>query len=104
MEGILRVTPNELITMANEFSAKGSTISSLTAEMTNEVVGLSSIWEGDAATAYVTKFRGLDDDIQLINRMIQEHVNDLEEMANTYNQAEAANLSDIEGLSSDVIV
>ena len=104
MNGILRVTPNELITMANDFSGKGSTVSSLTSEMTNLVVGLSSIWEGDAAAAYTAKFRGLDDDIQLMNRMIQEHVTDLEQMANTYSQAESANLSEIETLSSDVIV
>ena len=104
MEGILRVTPAELISISNEFSGKGSTISSLTSEMTNQVTGLSTIWEGDAATAFVTKFRGLDDDIQLMNRMIQEHVQDLQDMANAYSQAESANLSDIEGLSSDVIV
>jgi len=104
MNGILRVTPNELITIANEFSAKGSAISALTAEMTNQVVNMSSIWEGDAATAFIAKFRGLDDDIQLMNRMIQEHVTDLQEMANTYSQAEAANLSEIESLSSDVII
>lgn len=104
MEGILRVTPNELIAIADDFSGKGSTIGSLTSEMTSLVVSLSSIWEGDAADAYVAKFRGLDDDIQLMNRMIQEHVRDLQEMANAYTQAETQNLSDIEGLSSDVII
>ena len=104
MQGILRVTPAELISVSNDFSAKGNTVSNLTSEMTNLVVGLSNVWEGEAASAYVAKFRGLDDDIQLMIRMIQEHVNDLQEMANTYQQAESANLSDIEGLSSDVIV
>lgn len=104
MEGILRVTPAELISISNDFSAKGNAISSLTAEMTNQVSSLTSAWEGEAATAYITKFRGLDDDIQLMNRMIQEHVADLQEMANTYSQAEATNLSNIETLTSDVIV
>ena len=104
MNGILRVTPNELITVANDFSTKGSTVSSLTTEMTNMVSNLSSVWEGEAATAYIAKFRGLDDDIQLMIRMIQEHVTDLQEMANTYSQAESANLNEIESLSSDVII
>ena len=63
MEGILRVTPAELISISNDFSAKGNAISSLTAEMTNQVSSLTSAWEGEAATAYITKFRGLDDDI-----------------------------------------
>lgn len=104
MNGILRVTPNELITVAGDFSTKGATVSSLTSEMTNMVTNLSNIWEGDAASAYIAKFRGLDDDIQLMIRMIQEHVTDLQEMANAYSQAENANLSEIETLSSDVII
>ncbi len=104
MEGILNVTPQELITASNEFSANGNTISSLTAEMTSQVEGLSSVWEGDAASAYIAKFRGLDDDIQLMNRMIQEHVVDLQEMASIYSQAETANIDEISELSSDVIV
>ena len=104
MNGILRVTPAQLINTASEFSAKGSQISAITTEMTNLVVGLSSIWEGEAATAYVTKFRGLDDDIQLMIRMVQEHAADLQEMANAYNQAESANLNNIESLTSDVII
>lgn len=104
MEGILKVTPQELISTASEFSGKGTVISNLTTEMTNKVTGLASVWEGDAATAYVTKFNGLEDDIQMMIRMVQEHAADLETMAENYTAAENQNLSDFESLSSDVIV
>ena len=50
MEGILRVTPAELISISNDLSAKGNAISSLTAEMTNQGSSLTSAWEGEAAT------------------------------------------------------
>lgn len=104
MDGILKVTPEQLEATSNEFSAKGTTISNLTSQMMQLVEGLGSIWEGEAATAYMGKFRQLDDDIQRMNRMIQEHVNDLNDMARVYRDAETANQDEIASLTGDVIV
>lgn len=104
MTGILKVTPEQLISTANEFQSIGTTVRNLTSEMTNIVTGLSGIWEGEAATAYVTKFNGLQDDIERLHAMITEHVTDLNEMANVYSTAENADLDEIATLSSDVII
>jgi WXG100 family type VII secretion target len=104
MQGILKVTPETLEATANEFSGKGTSVSQLTTQMTDMVVGLSSVWEGDAAAAYTTKFRQLDDDIQKMAKMIQEHANDLNEMARIYREAETANAEEASGLPGDVIV
>lgn len=104
MEGTLRVTPEQLEAAATEFSAKGTTVGNLTSQMTQVVESLSSSWEGEAATAYTTKFRQLDDDIQKMIRMIQEHSNDLNEMARVYRDAEVANADEIAELAGDVII
>ncbi len=104
MEGTIRVTPEQLKATAGEFSSKGSTISNLTNEMCQLVAGLSSVWEGDAASAYMGQFRQLEDDTQKIIRMVQEHASDLIEMADTYINAETANQEDAAGLAGDVIV
>lgn len=104
MEGIIKVSTEQLRNTANEFSGLGQQVSSLTSEMVSLVAGLSSGYEGEAAQAYINKFRGLEDDIQKINRMIQEHVTDLNDMAQRYDQAEQNNVSDAGNLSSDVIV
>ncbi len=104
MDGILRVTPEQLSATAGEFSSKASVIGNLTSEMTSKVTGLSSVWEGSAATAYINKFKGLEDDIQKMIRMVQEHAKDLEDMAANYNAAENEAESVIENLSSDVII
>lgn len=104
MTGILKVTPEQLISTANEFQSIGTTVRNLTAEMTNIVTGLSNIWEGEAATAYVAKFNGLQDDIERLHAMITEHVTDLNDMANVYSTAENTELDEIATLSSDVIV
>ncbi len=103
MEGIIRVTPEALISTAGEFSDQGSTINSLTGEMMQLVTGLSSVWEGEAATTYMTKFKGLEDDIQRIVRMVQEHASDLEEMARIYQETDKAGADEAGGLITDVI-
>ena len=104
MEGIIRVTPEQLNQTAAEFENKASTISSLTSEMTSQVTGLASAWEGEAEAAYISKFQGLEDDIQKMIRMVQEHATDLQEMARNYSSAESTNMEVISGLSSDVII
>lgn len=104
MEGILKVTPEQLISTAGEFQAKGNTIGTLTQEMMTLVTGLNSVWEGDAATAYINKFKALEDDIQRLVNMVREHADDLTEMARVYQEAEQANVEEASGLSGDVIV
>lgn len=104
MEGTLRVTPEQLEAAAGEFSEKGTTVGNLTSQMTQLVEGLTSVWEGEAATAYTTKFRQLDDDIQKMIRMVQEHSKDLNEMARVYREAESVSQEEIAGLAGDVII
>ena len=104
MEGILKVTPEKLISTSQEFSSNGDTISTLTQQMTEIVTGLSSIWQGDAASAYSAKFNQLNDDIQMLVKMVKEHSNDLQTMANKFTSTENENLDIIQSLSGDVIV
>lgn len=104
MDGIIKVSTDQLRSTASEFGTLGQKVSSLTSEMTNVVTGLASGYEGEAAQAYINKFRGLEDDIQKINRMIQEHVTDLNDMAQRYDEAEKSSVSQAGSLSSDVIV
>lgn len=58
---------------------------------------------GDGATAYITKFKGLENSIQLMVRMIQEHATDLEEMAKVYQESDKAAADEASGLVTDVI-
>lgn len=103
MQGIINVTPEQLISTSSEFSAQGNIIQQLTTEMVNTVTSLSSVWEGESARLYIQKFTGLQDDIQRMLNMVREHVADLQEMAQNYMNAENQNLEDFGSLSSDVI-
>lgn len=101
---VLRVDPQVLISTADEFQASGSQVSVLTEEMMALVTGLSSLWEGEAAAMYISKFSALEDDIQKMVKMIAEHVTDLQEMAQNYIGAETTSTEYAESLVGDVII
>lgn len=103
MEGILKVTPEKLISTSEQFSATGTQVRNITQEMITLIDSMKSTWEGDAATAYSTKFHQLEDDMEKMHRMIEEHVKDLQEMAQQYQLAETANTEAGNSLAGDVI-
>lgn len=101
--GLLKVTPEKLNQAASEFQTSGKNISSMTAEMMAIVDSLKSIWQGNAATEFSGRFSGLRDDIEKINRIIEEHVNDLNQMALEYQNAEDASIEESVKLLSDIV-
>lgn len=103
MEGIIKVTPEKLISTAEEFNTANNQVRNLTQQMIQTVDSLKSAWEGDAATAYNTKFHQLEDDMERMHSMINEHVTDLKEMARQYQTAEQANAEIGNTLAGDVI-
>ena len=72
-EGIIKVSPELLSSTAADLGGKAAQLQTLTGQMLELADGLTSAWQGEAATAYITKFHQLDDDMQKMYRMIQEH-------------------------------
>ena len=103
MDGQLLVTPEELKNTASEFSSQGSTVKSITAEMMSLVEELRSAYEGEAANAFFTRFKALQEDMNQIDAKIQEHVSDLNEMATNYQAAENTLTEQNNALQSDYI-
>lgn len=104
MEGMIKVSPDLLNRTAAEFSEEGTQLNTLTNQMIELVQSMTSTWQGEASTAFITKFKGLEDDMQRMFRMVQEHSRDLQEMAAAYASAEQQNAEIASGLSADVIV
>ena len=81
---ILKVSPDKLLSTAAELESQGSTMKTYTDQMVNLV--------------------NEQDDIARIHKMVQEHVQDLQDIARNYTEAETANQEIANSLSSDVIV
>lgn len=104
MTGTIKVDTAKLRSTAGSLQGTGNQIKSLTGQMTSLVNALSgSVWEGDAAAAYRKKFAALQDDMNRMASMINEHVKDLGEMAAEYDKAESENRSATGGFSENII-
>lgn len=88
MEATLLVTPEQLQSTASNFSAKATQVKALHDSMIQKIQSLNGSWTGTAADAYTTKFNNLQTSMDTIFRMIQEHVSDLNAIAEQYTTAE----------------
>lgn len=104
MEGILKVTPEKLVQVSGEFATLGNQMKSLTGEMLSLVKGMGSSWQGEAAAVYGSRFDSLTPDMEKLYRMIQEHAQDLQEMARQYQNAESGNTDKGNSMRSNIIV
>jgi WXG100 family type VII secretion target len=105
MTGTLKVDTAKLRSTASSFQGTGNSMKSTTGQMMTLVSSLTgSVWSGDAATAYTGKFNQLKSDIDRMLKMVNEHVTDLNQMAQGYESAEAENRSSAQALSGSVIV
>ena len=88
MEGILKVSPEELQVAAEEFGNRGNKIAILMNEMINMVDSIGGHWQGEASLTYTTKFKNLQTDINKMNGIIQSHVEELKTMSEHYQKVE----------------
>lgn len=104
MNGILKVTPEKLISTSGELESQGSQMKNCANGMValvNEISG--DLWSGEAAMAFKTKFAGLQADIDALHRLVEEHVQDLQEMAANYSAAENENQEMASALANQVL-
>lgn len=100
----LKVSTAKLRSTANAFNSTGSQVRNITNQMMTLVNALNgSAWSGDAANAYKQKFSQLHDDINKMASMINEHVTDLNNIAQEFDRAESSNVNTSNALSGDVI-
>ena len=103
MANMIKVETSKLRATASNLSSTSSQIKNATNAMTQAINQLTgSVWSGEAASAYVSKFSGLNDEITKIDKMIQEHIKDLNDMAAEYDRAESENRQTASSLSSDL--
>lgn len=102
--GSFIVTPDQLNTMAGSFGQAAGNVSTTTNNMLEIVRSLGGNWRGDASTTYLRKFNALADDMARMHKMMQEHSNDLQEMAKNYMQGEETVQTSANTLREDVVI
>ncbi len=98
MTGTLRVTPEKLISTAQSFSSSAGTVQNLTGSMLSTVDSLNGTWAGE-----YNKAHGLQESMNKMIKMINEHSTDLQAMAQVYQEAERTAQEAAAALQTDVI-
>ena len=92
----IRVTPETLTQKAGELHTNAAEIRLLAANMTQKALELTGrIWTGEARSAYMTRIRTLQDNIDEYTPLVQKHAANLRAMADRYkaSETEAGELS-----------
>lgn len=104
MNGMIKVTPERLMTAAQSFATQSAKLNDTTEGMLELVSGMNCFWQGEASQAFTNRFSMLRDDMCSMYRMVQEHARDLEQMAENYRETEERNEAEVQDLSADVII
>lgn len=85
---------------ASSFKTVANSIKTFTGEMTAEIDGMKSFWEGESAEVTVAKFKGLSDNFEGIYNTIVSYANFLEQAAEAYDKAESSNVQGAQNQTS----
>ncbi len=97
------VGTDQILVAVNRIEESMEVADKLTQQMLEEVRDLASIWEGDAASAYISKFNMEEDDINKMISIFREDMDILRRMADLYVQAENDNQAEIQALKDCVL-
>lgn len=103
IEGNILVTPEALQQKSQTFRSMAVQVKALHDDMIQRVNSTASAWEGNTGDAFRSKFAALQSAMDTINRMIMEHSTDLEQMAQTYMDAESQASSLVDALPASAL-
>lgn len=99
---VIKVDYADLDKAATDFSARLGEVKKITGNMMKAINDAGSTWTGEASAKYIGKFNNLQDDMDKMHRMLQEHIDDLKNMSKQYKSAEDQNEQLASKLKEDV--
>ena len=102
MAGSVKVNTQKLRETADKFTNSRAQIKSTTDAMTSTAHEVASIWKGETSSKYAQKFSGLQDEMQTIYKMVTEHIDDLQQMATEFEDADKAAADATSKLKTDL--
>ncbi|HIV85561.1 MAG TPA: WXG100 family type VII secretion target [Candidatus Monoglobus merdigallinarum] len=104
MANQIKVSTEQLNSAATTLESDATNLSNIASQIAEISASLSSIWEGSAGQAYASKFASMQDDCQLLQKRVQEHCTDLQQMAQQYQSADDESAGLANSLPTDVVM
>lgn len=100
----IRVKTEQLVSIANNVETKIQRLEQVFSDIDQTVSTSRQYWEGDGASAFLTAYQSKQDAVQTAFRRFRENVQDLQEIAGVYSQAEQAAVQENAALTTADIV
>ena len=99
----LKVSTEEVRTKAQQIGAQRGNMENLLSEFKTKVASLENCWKSDSGVDYGVQFQNVSKNVTGALETLQKHVNNLLDVANSYEQMESAQVKKTQNLSVDNI-
>ena len=99
----LKVSTEEVRTKAQQITAQRAIIEDLMGEFGSKIASLENCFKSEAGTDYGMQFQNVTKNINGALDTLQKHVNNLLDVANSYEQLESNQVKKSQSLSTDNI-
>ena len=103
-EGTLTVTPQKLISTSVQFGDCGKQLQTVTQNMLDIANTLKGSWQSPAAEKYYSKMTELEPIVTKILGMVTEHADELKQIGESYDRADADSSTAASALNTSTIV
>ena len=97
MAGIIRVTPEELISMSNRYASEGSQVGEQVTRLDQMIQELESIWEGQSSQAFSEQYQSLRPSFLKMQQLLEDISSQLNSTAKALEDADAQIANQIRG-------
>jgi len=90
MDGRIKLTPDQLRSLATDFQAKSANVLDILYQLNDQVFNLESVWDGAARAIYFDEYRMLQDPLKQFPQALDGIARTLEQVANTFEESDHA--------------
>ncbi|MBM7542012.1 MULTISPECIES: WXG100 family type VII secretion target [Amphibacillus] len=72
MAGMIRVTPEELVSMSNRYSSESSQVGEQITRLDNMIQELETMWEGQASRAFSEQYQSLRPSFTEMQQLLED--------------------------------
>lgn len=97
---ILKVAPGDVRQKAQEITTQRGIMQGIMTDMQSKVTQLQDYWKSTSGEDYVSKYTSVQKNVQSSLDALQKHTNNLNDVANSYEQLEEDQLKKTQALST----
>jgi len=100
---VLKVSTEEVRAKAQQIAVQRGILEDLMSEFQSKIASLETCFKSEAGTNYTMQYQNVSKNVNGALEVLQKHINNLVDVANSYDQMETNQVKKAQGLSADNI-